>query len=143
MNNNVRIRIWISEDEDGVRSVVKKILSNFFPHAEISDFGNGEKAYLAFQHIPSGLRPRVLITDFQMPKLDGIELARRFKEADPDIGVLLMSGAMFGEPAAKKRRAVEDKVVDLLLDKPFTPDELRNRVEALILKRKQKEAANT
>ena len=37
-------------------------------------------------------RPRVCVADVRMPKMDGLELARRIAEVAPDVAVLLYSG---------------------------------------------------
>ncbi|HEY6944931.1 MAG TPA: response regulator, partial [Candidatus Acidoferrum sp.] len=75
-------------------------------------------------------RPDVVITDVIMPDQDGYSVCSRIKE-NPDFSrtpVLLMSGVV--------NKSVADKAVsvkaDELIRKPFQPQELINRVKALL-----------
>lgn len=75
-------------------------------------------------------RPDVVITDVIMPDQDGYSVCSQIKE-NPDLGatpVLLMSGVV--------NKSVADKAVsvkaDELIRKPFQPQELINRVKALL-----------
>ena len=75
-------------------------------------------------------RPDVVITDVIMPDQDGYSVCSQIKE-NPDLSatpVLLMSGVV--------NKSVADKAVsvkaDELIRKPFQPQELINRVKALL-----------
>ena len=76
------------------------------------------------------MRPDVVITDLIMPDQDGYSVCSQIKE-NPDLSgtpVLLMSGVV--------NKSVADKAVsvkaDELIRKPFQPQELINRVKALL-----------
>ena len=49
---------------------------------------NGEEAFDAFSKGKFGL----LITDFRMPKMNGVELIRRIRPLQPALGIILISG---------------------------------------------------
>jgi two-component system response regulator MprA len=72
-------------------------------------------------------RPDLVVLDWLMPGLDGLEVARRIREAD-DSRILMLTA----------RDAVEDRVTGLdsgaddYLVKPFTPAELLARIRALL-----------
>src|SRR4028119_92716 len=72
-------------------------------------------------------RPDVVILDWLMPGLDGIEVARRIRQADPTPILMLTA-----------RDATEDRVqgldsgADDYLVKPFAPAELLARLRALL-----------
>ena len=55
---------------------------------EVSDFDNGACAYERLREEPFSL----LLTDIVMPEMDGIELARRATELDPDLKVMFITG---------------------------------------------------
>jgi DNA-binding NtrC family response regulator len=67
----------------------------------------------------------VLILDIKMPRMDGIEVLRRVKEARPDIDVIMITGLHDIGTAvqAMKLGALE------YLPKPFEPDQLKMLVE--------------
>jgi two-component system response regulator MprA len=72
-------------------------------------------------------RPDLIVLDWLLPGLDGVEVAKRIREAD-DALILMLTA----------RDAVEDRVVGLdsgaddYLVKPFTPAELLARIRALL-----------
>jgi len=63
----------------------------------------------------------VLILDIMMPRMDGIEVLRRVKEARPDIDIIMITGLHDIETAV---HAMKLGALDYL-PKPFEPDELR------------------
>ncbi len=67
----------------------------------------------------------VLILDIKMPKLDGMELLQRVKEAHPDVDVIMITGLHDIETAV---RAMKMGAFDYL-PKPFEPEEFQLVVE--------------
>ena len=55
---------------------------------EVIDYDNGMSAYRRLREEPFEL----LLTDIVMPEMDGIELARRAAELDPDIKIMFITG---------------------------------------------------
>jgi two-component system cell cycle response regulator CpdR len=55
---------------------------------EVVSFENGQDAYDRLKEEPFAL----LLTDIVMPRMDGIELARRASELDPDLKVMFITG---------------------------------------------------
>jgi two-component system, cell cycle response regulator CpdR len=59
----------------------------------------------------------LLLTDIVMPEMDGIELARRASELDPDIKIMFITGfaavALNSDTAAAKNAKVLSKPVHL------------------------------
>lgn len=81
--------------------------------------GDGEEAW---EMIQAG-RPDLLITDFQMPRLDGLGLIRRVREnpATRDLPVLMLTAKGF--ELSPDRLAEEWDVIGVIA-KPFSPREL-------------------
>ncbi len=76
--------------------------------------------------------PDLVVLDVMMPKMDGLEVARRLK-ADPgtaSIPILLLSA----KAQEVDLRAGSDTGADDYVTKPFDPLDLLDRVEALIAK---------
>ena len=116
--------ILLAEDEDAVRSVVRRILER--AGYRVMAAGSGAEALrLAAEHEgPLDL----FLTDVVMPDLGGIETADRLLESRPGTPVLFMSGYTESE-ALRARTRLEPS---LLLSKPFTPDALLGRVRDVL-----------
>jgi CheY-like chemotaxis protein len=79
-------------------------------------------------------RPDVVVTDLNIPGIDGFELTRRLKQdaRTHDIPVLAVTGyAAFAADPGRARRAGCDGV----LPKPCSPDDLETAIRSLIRER--------
>ncbi|MGA8294714.1 MAG: response regulator, partial [Rhodoplanes sp.] len=80
---------------------------------EVVAFDNGRSAYQRLREEPFEL----LLTDIVMPEMDGIELARRAAELDPDIKIMFITGfaavALNPDSNAPKQAKVLSKPVHL------------------------------
>ena len=70
----------------------------------------------------------LLITDFLMPEVDGLELTRRFRKVHPKTPVLMVSGSLFLLPAGSELNLDRFEV----LEKPFQISELLHKVHSLL-----------
>lgn len=68
----------------------------------------------------------VLISDVQMPEMDGIKLAERVLKILPQASVLLISGHLKEPPAAARSGRVK------YLSKPFFPSDLIRILEGML-----------
>ncbi len=115
-------RILLAEDDNDMRRFLAKALQN--AGYDVVSFDNGRSAYERIREEPFTL----LLTDIVMPEMDGIELARRAMELDPDLKVMFITGfaAVALNPDSNAPR--EAKV----LSKPFHLRELVTEVERLL-----------
>ena len=111
-------RILIVDDEKDIRQILSEIIS--FMGFEITAVGSGTEA---ISHLSNGIFDLVL-TDLEMPGMDGWSLAATVKEKSPHIPVLMITG--------KDRGAVMSRIagsgVDSVLFKPFCLEEIREAV---------------
>lgn len=115
-------RILLAEDDNDMRRFLVKALEKAGYH--VTDFDNGASAYERLREEPFSL----LLTDIVMPEMDGIELARRATELDPDLKVMFITGF-----AAVALNPDSDAPKDAkVLSKPFHLRELVDEVEKLI-----------
>ena len=85
-SGELRMKILLAEDDDDMRRFLVKALER--AGYDVSDFDNGASAYERLREEPFSL----LLTDIVMPEMDGIELARRATELDPDLKVMFITG---------------------------------------------------
>jgi two-component system, cell cycle response regulator CpdR len=115
-------RILLAEDDDAMRGFLERALTR--AGYAVEAFGDGEQAWACLQGQPFTL----LLTDIVMPKMDGIELARRASEVCPDLKIMFITGfaavALNGDAETPKDARV--------LSKPFHLKDLVNEVEQLL-----------
>jgi two-component system cell cycle response regulator CpdR len=115
-------KILLAEDDGDMRRFLEKALSN--AGYEVVAFDNGRSAYDRLREEAFEL----LLTDIVMPEMDGIELARRATEIDPDLKVMFITGFAAVALNADNKAPKEAKV----LSKPFHLKDLVNEVERLL-----------
>ncbi len=85
-------KILLAEDDNDMRRFLVKALEN--AGFQVSPHDNGMSAYQRLREEPF----EMLLTDIVMPEMDGIELARRASELDPDIKIMFITGFAAGRP---------------------------------------------
>ena len=108
--------ILLAEDDVLVQNVARIALE--FAGYFILTADNGEEALAISEKYPGSID--LLVSDIQMPLMDGLELKRRIQIERPSTKVLLMSGNTSQVPDCP------------FLEKPFTPDLLRRKVRQMI-----------
>jgi two-component system response regulator AtoC len=82
---SLRPRVLVADDEAVIRELLRRRLGN--DGLEVETAADGDEAI-------ARIRARfvnVLITDLQMPGVDGVELLRRTREESPDTVVIVMT----------------------------------------------------
>jgi two-component system cell cycle response regulator CpdR len=121
-SGELRMKILLAEDDDDMRRFLVKALEK--AGYEVRSFDNGASAYDRLREEPFSL----LLTDIVMPEMDGIELARRATELDPDLKVMFITG--FAAVALNPdSNAPKDAKV---LSKPFHLRDLVNEVGKML-----------
>ena len=115
-------RILLAEDDELLRRFLVKELEK--AGYAVSDFANGAEAYERLKEEPFTL----LLTDIVMPEMDGIELARRASEIDPDIKIMFITGFSAVTLNTENTAPREAKI----LSKPFPLKTLVNEVGRLL-----------
>ena len=73
---------------------------------------------------------RAIITDLNMPQMDGFELIRQIREEDQISGIPIIVLSADTDPATPGR--VAEMKVDAFFAKPFSPAEVRRKLEQLL-----------
>ncbi len=115
-------KILLAEDDNDMRRFLVKALEG--AGYEVISFDNGLSAYNRLREEPFEL----LLTDIVMPEMDGIELARRASELDPDIKIMFITGfaAVALNPDSQAPRNAK------VLSKPFHLRDLVNEVSKVL-----------
>jgi len=115
------VTILIVEDNDNLRNLLLRTLEGdgftVFPAAD-----GAEALRLCQQH--DG-KIDIVVSDIVMPRLNGLELAKRIRGARPEMKFLFITG--FGDQFPELREWT--KYGATVLEKPFVPSELLHRVE--------------
>ncbi|MBI4815324.1 MAG: response regulator [Deltaproteobacteria bacterium] len=112
-----RPSILVVEDERPVRRAVVRILTGF--DFDAIEAANGAEAIATVRARPVDL----VLCDIRMPDMAGPDVVRELKAIRPDIGVLFMTG--YAGSALPPEVAYDP---DLVIQKPFGPDELHERI---------------
>ena len=123
------MKVLAVEDDNVSRAVLKKALEGL--GHEVIEARDGEEAWAAWL----AEKPRVTVSDWQMPKLDGLKLCRRLRaqQGQDYVYFILLTGS---HASAHNRRAASEAGVDDFLTKPIDISALwmRLRVAERILK---------
>ena len=94
---------------------------------EVRTAFDGEEAWQAIQ----AEMPDMLITDYQMPRLDGLQLIARCRQAPATAGLpivlLTAKGLELDQPGL-----IAKFKLGAIFGKPFSPRELQSRVEQMV-----------
>jgi two-component system alkaline phosphatase synthesis response regulator PhoP len=114
----------IVDDEIHIIQVVAiKLRNNGFEVVTANDCQKALEA--ALEH-----KPDVIVTDYQMPVMDGLELIEnlRKQEQTAQIPVIMLTARDF----AIEPKTIEQLKISACLNKPFSPRELLGKVEEVI-----------
>jgi DNA-binding NarL/FixJ family response regulator len=81
------IRLVIAEDQRMVRELLAALLLRELDFEVVGEASTGPEAIA----LATRLRPDVLVLDIGLPEIDGIEVTRRLKKAQPDLRILVLS----------------------------------------------------
>jgi len=119
------MKVCIADDDKFNRVALKKMLSNW--GFDVVTAGNGAEAWEIMQDDES---PRLVILDWVMPEIDGVEVCRRIRQkfqSDNDYRFIILLTAQ-----GSKADIVEGLTAgaDDYVTKPFDPHELQMRIRA-------------
>jgi DNA-binding response OmpR family regulator len=114
------MRILVVEDDIGVREMLQTLLQLDGHHVVTAR--NGEEGWFAFQNEIFS----VIISDWLMPDMDGLELSRRIRASESSrYSYILLLTALHGK---KNYLTAMNAGIDDLMLKPYDADELRARL---------------
>jgi len=122
-------KIVVAEDERDIRDLITFTLK--FSGHEIFPVTNGEEAVAKVLEV----MPDLVLTDVRMPRMTGYEVCKKIKadEKIKHIPVVILSAK--GQEA-EVQTGIESGADEYIL-KPFSPDQLNERVKAILAKHSQ------
>ncbi len=117
-------RILVVDDESIVRDSIRKVLQFDGHSVEVATCGEEALALLRNSIFD------LVITDYDMPRMKGEQLAAAVKTLQPDLPVLLVTA--YGEQL--RPSGIPLSAVDGILAKPFQLEELRHAIVTLLPK---------
>lgn len=126
----LRGRILVVDDEEHVRRLIRYLLERR-GHV-VAEASNGRVALAALRDAPFDL----VITDLQMPEMDGLALLEECRQRYPSVGVILVTayGSIQSAVHAMKRGAMD------YVTKPFDVADLHSKVEGWFERRREEAA---
>ena len=115
-------RILLAEDDDSMRGFLARALER--AGYDVIAYDNGADAFARLKEEPFTL----LLTDIVMPRMDGIELARRASELDPDLKIMFITGFA----AVTLNNEVQAPKDARVLSKPFHLKDLVSEIDKLL-----------
>ncbi|MEJ6981792.1 response regulator transcription factor [Pedobacter sp. P351] len=82
------IKVLLAEDHNIVRNGIRSLLDK---QADINVIGEATDGLEVLQLLEQGLRPDLVLTDINMPNLNGMALIEELKKKSPDLKVLILS----------------------------------------------------
>lgn len=119
-----RKKIIIADDEPSLLWVLSEIICAQFNNIEIYKAYNG---YDVLRIINNYNKIDMIISDVQMPKLNGLDLLKEIKKLNKDIPTLLITG----NPEIKRNQIINLGAIDLLY-KPFRKEDISTIVKRII-----------
>lgn len=110
------LNVLFVEDELKVRELTNNFLKKFFKNVLVADDGDTALEILEDHSID------ILITDIDMPKLNGIKLVEEIKKTNPEIFIVYITAL---------REKVDPDTYDLLFLKPLGFDSMLSLVEEI------------
>ena len=124
----MKAHILVVDDDQHITDMLRRALA--YAGYSVAAAGSGDEALARTLERP----PELIVLDVMLPRMDGLEVARRLRMAGDNVPILMLTA----------RDAVSDRVegfdagADDYLIKPFAPEELLVRIRAL-LRRSQPE----
>jgi DNA-binding response OmpR family regulator len=118
------IKLLLVEDDESLAYIEKTGLEDIIGGYEVSTAKNGKEGVKAWEEI----HPDVIISDIDMPVMNGFEMVERIRETDGDVIIIFTSALTSpNDVKAGYRLGINNYV-----KKPFVPEELDAHIQALM-----------
>lgn len=124
------LSILVIEDEPTTRNMLQRLLERE-GHSTVAA-SDGLEGIDIFKRALSQRKPfDLVITDYGMPQMNGMQVAKTIKSLSPSTPIIMLSG--WDSVSSLDSNSLE--AVDFLLNKPVTNQELRSAIKQAMTKR--------
>lgn len=124
-------KLLIADDEPLVRKgIVSLVPFDKLGIGEVLEASDGQEALAIF----SKHRPQIILADINMPRMNGLDMARAMKEEDPDVQIAIITGYDYFDYAVT---AIKAGVDDFIL-KPVSQADISALLKKLVERLKEK-----
>ena len=113
--------VLVVDDQKQIRSLLRALLEPIGHN--VSEACNGHEALSQYHNA----RPDLVLTDMQMPDMDGVEMIEHLQRLDPRLKIVVMSGSPCGI-----QEGIRLVGAQRVIHKPFSLDQLRQTVQTVL-----------
>lgn len=118
------IKLLLVEDDANLNYIIQGGLEDMIGGYEVQTASNGEEGI----HLWREWKPDVIVSDIEMPVMDGYEMVKRIRKVDGVIPILFTSGRVSPKDVVKGY----ELGVNNYIKKPFLAEELNAHITALL-----------
>ncbi len=117
------MKFLVVDDSLTMRRIIKNSLAKI-GYTDVAEAGNGVEGLEEFEK--GGIS--LILTDWNMPEMDGMTFVTKVREKDPNIPILMITTNAAKEDVLEAFKAgVSDYIV-----KPFTPEVLKEKIDNVL-----------
>ena len=119
------MHVLIVDDSKIMRQLLRRALNKMnYSELNISEASNGVEGLAKFHE----KRPDIILSDWNMPEMDGMGLLQAIRSEDPHIPF----GFITAQSTSALRESAQHYGAHFLLTKPFTPDTLKAAIQSVL-----------
>lgn len=118
------IKLLLVEDDENLAYMEKSSFEDIIGGYEVKTAINGKDGLELWKHF----QPDVIVSDIDMPIMDGIEMVKKIREIDGDTIILFTTGLT----STKDLKAGYAAGANNYVKKPFVPEELDAHIQSLM-----------
>ena len=128
------VKLLLVEDDENLAYMEKSSLEDIIGGYEVKTAINGKDGLEVWKNF----QPDVIVSDIDMPIMDGIEMVKRIREIDGDTIILFTTGLT----SPKDLKAGYAAGANNYVKKPFLPEELDAHIQSLMRLKQGRRSAN-
>ena len=128
-------KVLLVEDDENLAYMEKSSFEDIIGGYEVKTAVNGKEGLKAWQDF----QPDVIVSDIDMPIMDGIEMVKKIREVDGETIILFTTGLT----SPKDLKAGYAAGANNYVKKPFIPEELDAHIQSLMKLKEGKRSKDT